>query len=277
MISQHERRLRDQIGTLERMTRRNGSDIWTYRWVERGSGKRRRVRLGTTKELSTMQAVKKAVDGYRLTANHESDAVTQVTMSAALDRYERELIEPSIKVPLGAVDDGRIGSLTAKAYRSYPMEYVDLPHGSTLRQAKPRALTPAEYMKLLPALPTSGASRNQDRGGLGPRRSEGFGLKWQDLDFDRQVVTFRQGIVSGRITRLKTEASRTDVHSNNSYGGVVGLEGEYAVQRPRRLGVRKPSHEGETPVLARLYAPQLYPADRRSRWPRPHRLAYVSP
>jgi len=121
------------------MTRRNGSDIWTYRWVERGSGKRRRVRLGTTKELSTMQAVKKAVDGYRLTANRESDAMTQVTMSAALDRYGRELIEPSIKVPLGAVDDARISSLTARAYRSYPMEYVDLPHGSTLRQAKPRA------------------------------------------------------------------------------------------------------------------------------------------
>jgi len=88
---------------------------------------------------------------------------------------------------------------------------------------------------------------------------------------DRQVVTFRQGIVSGRITRLKTEASRMDEHSNNSYGGVVGLEGEYAVQRPRRLGVRKPSHGGETPVLARLYARQLYPADRRTRWPRPHR------
>jgi integrase len=41
-------------------------------------------------------------------------------------------------------------------------------------------------------------------GWLGTRRSEGFGLKWQDLDFNREVVTFRQGFVSGRITRLKT-------------------------------------------------------------------------
>jgi hypothetical protein len=42
-------------------------------------------------------------------------------------------------------------------------------------------------------------------------RSEGFGLKWRDLDFSLDVVTFRQGFVSGRITRLKTEASRTEM------------------------------------------------------------------
>ena len=48
-------------------------------------------------------------------------------------------------------------------------------------------------------------------GWLGTRRSEGFGLKWQDLDLDRCVVTFRQGFVSGRISQLKTEASRTQI------------------------------------------------------------------
>jgi hypothetical protein len=79
---------------------------------------------GKTKELSTMQAVKKAADGYRLTANRESDAVSRVTMSAVLDRYERELIEPSIDVPLGGLDDGRISSLTARAYRSYLKRWI---------------------------------------------------------------------------------------------------------------------------------------------------------
>ena len=48
-------------------------------------------------------------------------------------------------------------------------------------------------------------------GWLGTRRSEGFGLKWQDLDLDRGVVTFRQGFVSGRISPLKTEASRAEM------------------------------------------------------------------
>lgn len=278
MISQQERRLRYQNGTLERMTRKSGPDIWTYRWVERGSGKRRRVRLGTTKELATMQAVKKAADGYRLSANRESDAVTQVTMAAVLDRYEREMVEPSIKVPLGAVDDGRISSLTAKAYRSYlrgwicprwgnylitdlakpqlrssieawlselcqtgklapksvrsigsllrlvfrqsvkwgyletsPMDYVDLPDGSTGRQEEPRKLTPSEYLNLIPLFEPRERLAIKIAGWLGTRRSEGFGLKWQDLDLDREVVTFRQGFVSGRITPLKTEASRAEI------------------------------------------------------------------
>jgi len=48
-------------------------------------------------------------------------------------------------------------------------------------------------------------------GWLGARRSEGFGLKWQDIDLKRGVVTFRQGFVSGRISQLKTEASRAEM------------------------------------------------------------------
>jgi integrase len=48
-------------------------------------------------------------------------------------------------------------------------------------------------------------------GWLGTRRSEGFGLKWQDLDLEKGVVTFRQGFVSGRISQLKTEASRAEM------------------------------------------------------------------
>jgi len=106
MNSRQDRRLRYQNGTLERMTREKGADIWTYRWVERGSGKRRRVRLGTVKELRTMQAVKQAADGYRLGANRESDIVSQVTMAAVLDRYEREFVSPCATAPLGTVDDG---------------------------------------------------------------------------------------------------------------------------------------------------------------------------
>jgi integrase len=278
MNSQQERRLRYQNGTLERMTRKSGPDIWTYRWVERGSGKRRRVRLGTVKDLRTMQAVKQAADGYRLGANRESDVVSQITMAAVLDRYEREFVTPCATSLLGTVDDGKISSLTAKAYRSYlrrwisprwgkypiadlgkpqlrsameawladlsesgklapktvrsigslmrlifrravkwgylennPMDFVDLPQGSTRRQEKPRTLSPAEYLRLLELFEPRERLAIEIAGWLGTRRSEGFGLKWQDIDLKRGVVTFRQGFVSGRISQLKTEASRAEI------------------------------------------------------------------
>ena len=278
MSTTQDRRLRYQNGTLERMTRKCGPDIWTYRWVDRASGKRRRVQLGTVKELKTMQAVKQAADGYRLSANKESDVVREVTMGAVLKRYEHEYVTPYVELPLGAVDDGKISSLTAKSYRSYircwikprwakyliaefnkpqvrsaieswldnliasgrlapktvhsigallrlifkravkwgylnssPMEYVDLPEGSTRRKEKPRSLTPTEYLKLLELFGPRERLAVQIAGWLGTRRSEGFGLKWQDLDLDAGVVTFRQGFVSGRISMLKTEASRTEI------------------------------------------------------------------
>ena len=278
MNSPRQKRLRYQNGTLERMPRKSGPDIWTYRWVERGSGKRRRVRLGTVKDLRTMQAVKQAADGHRLGANRESDVVSQVTMSAVLDRYEREFVTPCATAPLDTVDDGKISTLTAKAYRSYlrrwisprwgkyfiadlakpqlrsameawladlskpgklapktvrsigslmrlifrravkwgyiennPMDFVDLPQGSTRRQEKPRTLTPAEYLKLLKLFGPRERLAIEIAGWLGTRRSEGFGLQWKDLDLEHNVVTFQRGFVSGRISQLKTEASRSEI------------------------------------------------------------------
>jgi len=278
MTTALDRRLKYQNGTLERMPRKSGPDLWTYRWVEHTSGKRRRVQLGNVKELRTMQAVKQAADGYRLTANRESDVVREVTMAAVLERYERELLTPYAELSLGAVDSGKITALTAKSYRSYirgwirprwekhlitgfakpqlrsavetwlaelvstgklapktvrgigslmrlifrqsvkwgylesnPMDFVDLPEGSTRRKERPRSLTPTEYLGLLQLFAPRERLAIEIAGWLGTRRSEGFGLKWQDLDLDRCVVTFRQGFVSGRISQLKTEASRTAI------------------------------------------------------------------
>jgi integrase len=94
---------------------------------------------------------------------------------------------------------------------SNPMDFVDQPEGSARRKEKPRSLTPAEYLALLKLFGPRERLAVEIAGWLGTRRSEGFGLKWQDLDLDRCVVNFRQGFVSGRISQLKTEASRTSI------------------------------------------------------------------
>src|SRR5262249_41414778 len=97
--------------------------------------------------------------------------------------------------------------------REKPMaaKRVEFTRGSTKRTKQPVQLTPAWFFLLLTKLPLRERLAVAFSGWLGPRISEAFGLKWQDLDLDEGVVTFRRGFVQGRITLLKTEASRTNL------------------------------------------------------------------
>jgi integrase len=88
---------------------------------------------------------------------------------------------------------------------------VELPRGSTKRCKRPVQLTAAQFLYLLPRFQTRERVAVALAGWLGPRVSEAFGLQWQDLDMESRVVRFRRGFVQGRITPLKTEASRTDL------------------------------------------------------------------
>jgi len=88
---------------------------------------------------------------------------------------------------------------------------VELPRGSTKRSKQPVQVTAAEFFRLLSRLGLRERLAVGFAGWLGPRISEAFGLQWQDLDLDENVVWFRRGFVQGRITPLKTEASRTNL------------------------------------------------------------------
>jgi integrase len=88
---------------------------------------------------------------------------------------------------------------------------VELPRGSTKRTKEPVQLTPAQFFSLLTRLGLREKLAVAFAGWLGPRVSEAFGLKWRDVDLSEGVVSFRRGFVQGRITPLKTEASRTNL------------------------------------------------------------------
>jgi integrase len=88
---------------------------------------------------------------------------------------------------------------------------VELPRGSTKRLKEPVQLTPAQFLSLLKRFGLREKLAVAFAGWLGPRVSEAFGLKWRDLDLNECVVSFRRGFVQGRITPLKTEASRTNL------------------------------------------------------------------
>ena len=88
---------------------------------------------------------------------------------------------------------------------------VELPRGSTKRLKHSVQLTALEFFFLLRQLEVRDRLAVAFAGWLGPRISEAFGLKWSDIDLHDGVVSFRRGFVQGRITPLKTEASRTNL------------------------------------------------------------------
>jgi integrase len=88
---------------------------------------------------------------------------------------------------------------------------VELPRGSTKRIKEPVQLTPAQFFLLLARLGLREKLAVAFSGWLGPRVSEAFGMRWEDLNLSDGTVWFRRGFVQGRITPLKTEASRSNL------------------------------------------------------------------
>ena len=151
---------------------------------------------------------------------------SDVRLSAEIERWLRSLLK-SEKNPKGlekktvhhlfttmkAIFKHAVkwGYLERSPMGNRDLELVELPRGSTRRSKKPFSLTPGGFFALLAVLGVMEKAAVSFAGWLGPRISEAFGLRWSDLDFERKVVTFERGFVNGRISALKTEASRTSI------------------------------------------------------------------
>jgi integrase len=78
-----------QFGSLEQKARKNGPDVWVYRFRENGT--KRSTRVGTVDEYPTEALAWKAAEVLRLAANPDHPD-SQVTFGALLDRYIKEEI-----------------------------------------------------------------------------------------------------------------------------------------------------------------------------------------
>lgn len=97
------------------------------------------------------------------------------------------------------------------SFNPFSEKRIELPRGCSQRGKHALEITPQEFFKLLRFLPLRERVAVALAGWLGPRCSEAFGLKWKDFDLNHGVVTFWRGFVHGRITPLKTEASRASI------------------------------------------------------------------
>jgi integrase len=90
-----------------------------------------------------------------------------------------------------------------------PARGVDLP---PLKTVRPKwALTQAQAVQLLGALPPLGRAMAGLAVLTGLRRGELFGLRWRDVDETNRVLTVREAIYDGVVSTPKTDAGRRQV------------------------------------------------------------------
>lgn len=82
-----------QFGCLERKKRRNGPDVWVFRYREMqadGSRVHRSVVVGAVERYPTKALARKAAESLRMSANPDNPAQAVVSFGALLDRYIAE-------------------------------------------------------------------------------------------------------------------------------------------------------------------------------------------
>ena len=122
---------------------------------------------------------------------------------------------------------------------------------SAKRQGTPEVLTIAEVVNLLGAIPEPFRTAVFLDGSSGLRVGELLGLKWEDVDFDKNVIHIRRSIVKQRIGPPKTEASQKPIPLDAELANSLALEAGDPLQRSLRLGLCEPCEKRQTAVLAK--------------------------
>jgi len=86
------KRTRYQFGSIERKSRKKGSDVWVLRYRESVDSSRmlRSLRIGTLDELPNEASAWKAAEAFRLAVNPDSLSGRQVSFGCLIDRYLAE-------------------------------------------------------------------------------------------------------------------------------------------------------------------------------------------
>jgi integrase len=135
------KRDRYQRGSLTSESRKNGPDVWGYRWREAtGNGQttqRKRI-IGTKKEYPTESAAWKAVDALRLDINAEAVSTSPLTIRELAEHYKaKELTEGVSKT-----------TKTRETYEQHIEDYI-VPRWGGERIADIKAFRVEDWLKSL--------------------------------------------------------------------------------------------------------------------------------
>lgn len=129
---------------------------------------------------------------------------------------------------------------------------VELWRGSSKREQAPRSLSPVEFESIRRLFTTTRERLLIELGGrLGTRISEAMGLKWRDLDLNAGILNFQQSFVAGRMSAMKTEASRTTVPLPPEVVSLlITWRGETPYRAHQDWVFASPVHNGDRPLWA---------------------------
>jgi integrase len=101
-----------------------------------------------------------------------------------------------------------------------PVQLVKL-RGTSRRTRKLQILAPEKFQELLGVLPKTHRMMAIVAMCTGLRVSEILALRWEHIDFKKGVMLIQQGVVNGRIGRVKTEASQDEVPLDPAFSAVL--------------------------------------------------------
>jgi integrase len=101
-----------------------------------------------------------------------------------------------------------------------PMELVRL-KGTSKRRKKPEILTPEKFQELVPMLNEPYRTMVIVAMCTGMRVSEVLALRWEHIDFEAEAMLVQQGVVNGRIGKVKTEASNDYIPLDPAFAQIL--------------------------------------------------------
>lgn len=279
-------RKRIQQGSLRKVSRNSGPDVWEYRFrnhAEPGSPLRQ-ITLSTLQYPTKTKALVHLQETVlRINGSQSYKASNQPTFGLVIERFiKEERIEDIVKQKPGAITitDG-LSFSTARGYRCYmgkhikpkwssaliadikpleitewlkslplspktrgqvralmhllferamlwglielqrnPVELVKI-KGTSKRQRKPQILAPEKFQELVATLREPHRTMVIVAMCTGLRVSEVLALRWEHIDFEAGVMLVQQGVVNGRIGKVKTEASQDEVPLDPAFAEVL--------------------------------------------------------
>ena len=160
------RRARHQKGSLQRVKRKSGQNVWIFRWYEiqlDGSKRYRKVVVGTVEEFKTESDAQKAVDALRLTINEQTprQQLKEISFETLVQHYRQhempDIYYKKSKLPEDiAEDENRKSYATQDTHEGYLNKWI-LPRWKSYRLPDVKSVQVEQWLKSLTLAPGSKA------------------------------------------------------------------------------------------------------------------------